>query len=65
MSNPTPRLRRDPAPDPTNGRRVLVGVFLFFLVLVAFVLILVATIGLHNHGVKIPPGPAPHATQPS
>jgi hypothetical protein len=65
MTDPTPHLRRDPAPDPTNGRRVLIGVFIFFLLLVGFVLVLVVTIGLHNHGVKIPPGPAPHATQPS
>lgn len=62
---PTPHLRRDPNPSQTNGRRVLIGVFLVFLLLVAFVVVLVVTIGLHNHGVIIPPGPAPHATQPS
>ena len=65
MSAPTPHLRRDPAPSATNGRWVLVGVFVFFLLLVTFVVVLVVTIGMHNHGVKIPPGPAPHATQPS
>ncbi len=63
--SPTPRLRRGPEPDPRNGRRVLIGVLVFFLLLVTFVVVLVVTIGLHNHGVKIPPGPAPHATQPS
>jgi hypothetical protein len=67
VSDPSqvPRLRRDPAPNAANGRRVLIGVFIFFLLLVAFVVVLVVTVGLHNHGVKIPPGPAPHATQPS
>jgi hypothetical protein len=65
VSTPTPHLRRDPAPSSTNGRWVLIGAFVFFLLLVAFVVVLVVTIGLHNHGVKIPPGPAPHATQPS
>ncbi len=61
----TPHLRRDPAPSPTNGRRVLIAVLIFFLLLVGFVVVLVVTIGLHNSGVKIPPGPRPHATQPS
>jgi hypothetical protein len=61
----TPHLRRDPNPTPTNGRRVLLAVAAFFLVLLGFVLVLVFAIGIHNHGVKIPPGPAPHATQPS
>jgi hypothetical protein len=61
----TPHLRRDPAPDSTNGRRVLLGVAAFFLLLLGFVLVLVFTIGVHNHGIKVPPGPAPHATQPS
>jgi hypothetical protein len=61
----TPYLRRDPDPTPTGGRKVLIGVFAFFLLLLAFVLTLVFTVGVHNHGVKIPPGPAPHATQPS
>jgi hypothetical protein len=61
----TPYLRRDPDPTPTSGRRVLIGVLVFFLVLLAFVLTLVFTVGVHNNGVKIPPGPAPHATQPS
>jgi hypothetical protein len=61
----TPHLRRDLDPSPTNGRRVLIGVLIFFLLLVGFVVVLVVTIGLHNNGVKIPPGPAPHATQPS
>jgi hypothetical protein len=65
VTAPVPRLRRDPAPDPTKGRLVLIGAFIFFLLLVAFVVILVVTIGMHNHGIKIPPGPAPHATQPS
>jgi hypothetical protein len=44
---------------------VLIGVLVFFLLLVTFVVVLVVTIGLHNHGIKIPPGPAPRATQPS
>jgi hypothetical protein len=61
----TPHLRRDPAPNPTNGRRVLIGVLVFFLILIAAVVIPLVVIGLHNHGVKIPPGPVPHATQPS
>jgi hypothetical protein len=61
----TPHLRRDPAPNPTNGRWVLLGVAAFFLLLLGFVLVLVFTIGVHNHGIKVPPGPAPHATQPS
>jgi hypothetical protein len=65
MTTPTPHLRRDPAPSSTNGRRVLIGVFVFFLLLVAFVVVLVVTVGMHNHGVKIPPGPVPHATQPT
>jgi hypothetical protein len=61
----TPHLRRDPNPTPTSGRKVLIGVLIFFLLLLGFVLTLVFTIGVHNSGVKIPPGPAPHATQPS
>jgi hypothetical protein len=65
VTAPTPRLRRDPAPSSTSGRWVLIGVFAFFLLLVTFVVVLVVTIGMHNHGVKIPPGPVPHATQPS
>jgi hypothetical protein len=60
-----PHLRRDPVPSQANGRRVLIGVLIFFLLLVTFVVVLVVTVGLHNSGVKIPPGPAPHATQPS
>lgn len=55
MSEPTPRLRRDPNPSATSGRKVLIGVAVFFLLLVAFVLTLVFTIGLHNNGVKPPP----------
>jgi hypothetical protein len=65
MTAPVPHLRRDPAPSSTNGRWVLIAVFAFFLLLVTFVVVLVVTIGMHNHGVKIPPGPAPQATQPS
>jgi hypothetical protein len=61
----TPYLRRDPSPSARNGRWVLLAVLAFFLLLVAFVVVLVVTVGLHNNGVKIPPGPAPHATQPS
>jgi hypothetical protein len=56
-----PRLRRDPSPSQSNGRVVLIGVLVFFLLLIAFVLTLVFTIGVHNHGIKIPPGPAPHS----
>jgi hypothetical protein len=62
---PTPYLRRDPSPSRNNGRWVLLGVLVFFLALVTFVVILVVTVGMHNHGIKIPPGPRPHATQPS
>jgi hypothetical protein len=65
VTDPTPHLRRDPAPSASNGRWVLLGVLGFFLLLVAFVVVLVITVGLHNNGVKIPPGPRPHATQPS
>jgi hypothetical protein len=54
---PTPKLRQGPPPSATSGRKVLIGVAAFFLVLVTFVLVLVFTIGLHNHGVKSPPGP--------
>jgi hypothetical protein len=61
----TPHLRRDPNPTPAHGRRVLIGVLAFFMLLLTFVIVLVATIGVHNNGVKAPPGPAPHATQPS
>ena len=64
-SAPLPRLRRDPSPSQRSGRRVLIGAFVFFLLLVTFVIVLVVAIGLNNHGVKIPPGPRPHATQPS
>jgi hypothetical protein len=59
----TPHLRRNPAPSPTNGRRVLIGALVFFLILIAAVVIPLVVIGLHNHGVKIPPGPVPHTTQ--
>jgi hypothetical protein len=55
LPQPTPRLRRGPAPSETNGRKVLIGVAAFFLLLLAFVLILVFTIGIHNNGVKPPP----------
>jgi hypothetical protein len=61
----TPHLRRDPAPNPTNGRRVLIGVLVFFLILIAAVVIPLVVIGLHNHGVKVPPGPVPQTTQSS
>jgi hypothetical protein len=61
----TPHLRRDPAPSPTGGRRVLIAVFVFFIILIIAVVVPLIVIGLHNNGVKIPPGPAPHATQPS
>ena len=50
-----PKLRQGPPPSPTSGRKVLLGVAAFFLVLLAFVLVLVFTIGIHNHGVKPPP----------
>ncbi|HVW81663.1 MAG TPA: hypothetical protein VHB69_12075 [Mycobacteriales bacterium] len=55
MSEPTPRLRRDPNPSTASGRKVLIGVAAFFVLLLAFVLTLVFTIGLNNNGVKIPP----------
>jgi hypothetical protein len=54
---PVPHLRRDPNPSNANGRKVLIGVAVFFLLLVAFVLTLVFTIGIHNNGVKLPAGP--------
>jgi hypothetical protein len=60
----TPHLRRGPAPKPGNGRKVLIAVAAFFVLLVGFVLVLVFTIGVHNNGVKAPP-PPPRATQPS
>jgi hypothetical protein len=61
---PTPKLRQGPMPPPTSGRRVLIGVFVFFLLLVGFVLTLVFTIGLHNNGVRLPgPGPTPVPSQ--
>lgn len=56
---PVPRLRRGPPPTSANGRKVLLGVLVFFLVLLGFVITLVVTIGQHNNGVKIPPGPQP------
>ncbi len=65
MSEPTPsvpRLRQGPQPAPTSGRRVVIGAFLVFLVLVAFVLTLVFTIGIHNSGVKPPPAPTSNST---
>jgi hypothetical protein len=52
-----PRLRRDPSPSSAGGRKVLIGVAVFFLLLVGFVLTLVFTIGVHNNGVKFPPSP--------
>jgi hypothetical protein len=61
---PTPRLRRGPEPTQRNGRWVLVGVFLVFILLVAFVVVLVVTIGLNNSGIKEPPGPKPSETVP-
>jgi len=63
--DPVPHLRRDAAPSQVSSRWVLIGALGFFLALITFVLVLVFTIGVHNSGVKIPPGPAPHATQPS
>lgn len=62
---PVPRLRRDPNPTPTNGRKVLVGVAIFFVLLVGFVLTLVFTIGVHNNGVKLPSSPAASASPTS
>jgi hypothetical protein len=59
---PLPRLRQGPPPPEGSGRKVLIGVFAFFVLLVAFVITLVVTIGQHNHGVKIPPGPRPTST---
>lgn len=59
---PVPRLRRGPPPTQGSGRKVLIGVFVFFAILVAFVVTLVVTIGQHNNGVKIPPGPSPTST---
>lgn len=57
---PTPRLRQGPQPAPNSGRKVVLVAFAFFLALVGFVLALVFTIGIHNNGVKPPPGgPAP------
>jgi hypothetical protein len=38
---------------------VLIGVAVFFLILLAFVLTLVLTVGLSNNGVKIPTAPPP------
>jgi hypothetical protein len=64
VTEPVPHLRRASEPR-TNGRTVVIAAFVFFLLLVTFVVVLVVTIGVHNNGVKIPPGPTPHATQPS
>jgi hypothetical protein len=61
---PTPYLRRNPEPRQTNGRWVLIGVLGVFVVLVAFVVVLVVTIGLNNNGIKTPPGPVPTGTAP-
>ncbi|HVS68863.1 MAG TPA: hypothetical protein VHE56_09950 [Mycobacteriales bacterium] len=61
MSEEIPRLRRDP--QPTSGRKVLVAVAVFFVLLVGFVLTLVFTIGLNNHGVVNPPAPTGTSTQ--
>jgi hypothetical protein len=61
----TPHLRRGPAPDSARGHRVLIAVLVFLLALIVAVVVPLVVIGLHNHGVKLPPGPAPHATQPS
>jgi hypothetical protein len=52
-------------PSPGNGRRFLIGVLIFFIVLIVAVVVPLVVIGLHNNGVKTPPGPAPHATHPS
>jgi hypothetical protein len=66
VSDPTPRLRRDPNPNPKNGRRAVIGAFVVFVLLVGFVLTLVITIGLHNNGVKLPPPDAfPSSSTPS
>ena len=54
--DPLPRLRRGEAAAANSGRKVLIGVAVFFLLLVGFVLTLVFTIGLHNNGVKPPVG---------
>ncbi|HVT21270.1 MAG TPA: hypothetical protein VHE57_07785 [Mycobacteriales bacterium] len=53
---PVPYLRRDPNPSSSNGRKVLIAAAVFFVLLVGFVLALVFTIGVNNHGVVIPPG---------
>jgi hypothetical protein len=60
---PVPRLRRDPDPKPTSGRKVLIAVAVFFLLLVGFVLTLVFTIGINNNGVVNPPAPSGTSTQ--
>jgi hypothetical protein len=61
----TPHLRRSPTPPAGNGRRLVIGVLIFLVVLIVAVVVPLVVIGLHNNGVKTPPGPAPHATQPS
>jgi hypothetical protein len=53
----TPHLHRRPAPRQGNGRKVLIAVAVFFVLLVGFVLVLVFAIGVHNHGAKAPPAP--------
>ena len=62
MSEPVPRLRRDEA-AAGSGRKVLIAVAVFFLLLVGFVLTLVFTVGLHNNGVKPPVGEPTSTTQ--
>jgi hypothetical protein len=61
---PTPRLRRDPNPSTASGRKVLIGVAVFFLLLLGFVLTLVFTIGLGNNGVKVPMSVPSHSPVP-
>lgn len=61
-TDPTPWLRREPDPKPTSGRKVLIGVAVFFVLLVGFVLTLVFTVGINNNGVKSSSLPAASAT---
>jgi hypothetical protein len=43
----------------------VIGAFVMFLLLVAFVLVLVFTVGIHNNGVKSPPGSSTTTTTSS
>jgi hypothetical protein len=61
-----PYLWRGPDPPPTNsGRKLVIGAFIFLVLLVVAVVVPLVVIGLHNSGVKPPPpGPSPTVSVP-